>query len=400
MILNRYISKFFIVLVFIVIIQLIFFNILSLASEVSSTNNSTGNLQIYSESAILIEEKTGKVLYEKGMHDRKYPASTTKVLTAILAIENCNLSDTATASYEAVNSIKSGYTKANIQPGETFTIEELLDVLILQSANEAANVIAEHISGSVSEFANLMNQKAKEIGCTDSNFVNANGEHNENHYSSAYDLAMITKYSMQNDTFRNLITKLECKLPNTEYWTEEDIEEHGERIFKNTNNLLIKDSRYYYKYAIGGKAGFTTPAKNCLISIANKDGFETIAVVLHAETTADGLSARYIDTINLFEYGFNNYNLNEILKEYNMESDSSARSGYRTVFIDDTNSENIDSNIENQDSNNINILKIIIGIVIIVLIIFYFIIKMIVKKRKNDMRKRLYDFKVNYYGKK
>ena len=164
MILNRYISKFFIVLVFIVIIQLIFFNILSLASEVSSTNNSTGNLQIYSESAILIEEKTGKVLYEKGMHDRKYPASTTKVLTAILAIENCNLSDTATASYEAVNSIKSGYTKANIQPGETFTIEELLDVLILQSANEAANVIAEHISGSVSEFANLMNQKAKEIG--------------------------------------------------------------------------------------------------------------------------------------------------------------------------------------------------------------------------------------------
>ena len=170
MILNRYISKFFIVLVFIVIIQLIFFNILSLASEVSSTNNSTENLQIYSESAILIEEKTGKVLYEKGMHDRKYPASTTKVLTAILAIENCNLSDTATASYEAVNSIKSGYTKANIQPGETFTIEELLDVLILQSANEAANVIAEHISGSVSEFANLMNQKAKEIGCTDSNF--------------------------------------------------------------------------------------------------------------------------------------------------------------------------------------------------------------------------------------
>ena len=120
-------------------------------------------LNIYSESAILIEATTGKILYEKDMHGIKYPASTTKILTAIIAIENCDLNEKAKASYEAVHSIKSGYSIANIQVGEEFTISELLDVMLIHSANEAANVIAEHISGSVSEFAELMNKKAREI---------------------------------------------------------------------------------------------------------------------------------------------------------------------------------------------------------------------------------------------
>ena len=127
---RKFITK---ILVVLIIMQLILLNYVC-AEEIqnSEINQNSEELKIYSESAILIEEKTGKILYEKGMHDRKYPASTTKVLTAILAIENCNLQDKATASYEAVNSIKEGYTKANIQPGETFTIEELLKVLILQ----------------------------------------------------------------------------------------------------------------------------------------------------------------------------------------------------------------------------------------------------------------------------
>ena len=272
-------------------------------SELEDDNN---KLNIYSEAAILIDAQTGKILYDKDIYSRKYPASTTKILTAIIALEQCNLEDKATASHDAIFSIKSGYSIANIQEGESFTIRELLDVLMLQSANEAANIIAEHISGSVKEFSKLMNEKAKEIGCLDSNFINANGAHNENHYSTAYDLAMIAKYCMENETFRELAKKQECRLPATEIFEEE-------RIFRNTNSLMQANSRYYYPYCNGIKTGFTTPAKNCLISSSNKDGFELISVVLHAESTEEGLSARYIDTINLFEYGYNNYNKDEIL---------------------------------------------------------------------------------------
>lgn len=271
-------------------------------------------LNIYSEAAILIEAKTGKILYDKDIYSRKYPASTTKILTAIIAIENCDLEEKAKASHNAIFSVKSGYSIANIQEGESFTIRELLEVLMLQSANEAANILAEHISGSVEGFSKLMNQKAKEIGCLDSNFVNANGAHNENHYSTAYDLAMIAKYCMQNETFRQLAKMQECSLPVTEKFEEE-------RIFRNTNSLMQANSRYYYPYCNGIKTGFTTPAKNCLISSSNKNGFELISVILHAESTEDGLSARYVDTINLFEYGYNNFKKDKIWEEYNVTNE-------------------------------------------------------------------------------
>jgi D-alanyl-D-alanine carboxypeptidase len=342
-------------------------------------------MDIYSEAAILIEENTGKILYEKNIYDRKYPASTTKILTAIIALENCDLNETATASEYAVTSVKSGYTKADIQVGETFTIQQLLDVMMLQSANEAANIIAEHISGSVSEFAKLMNQKAKEIGCLDSNFVNANGEHDENHYTTAYDLAMIARYCMKNEEFRKLANKMECSLPRTEYWQDEQVEEHGERNFKNTNNLLLSDSKYYYPYAIGIKSGFTTPAKNCLVSASNKDGFETIAVVLHAEATEDNLSARYVDTINLFEYGYNNYNLDEILEEYDMINEYQTEESTLEIT-------NFADNLINVNDINFSseIIKIVIGIVLIVFGLYCIFGKG--KKGKHENSKDLYKF--------
>lgn len=343
----------------------------------NATENVQNNLSLYSEAGILIDAKTGKILFEKNIHERKYPASTTKMLTAIIAIENCDLKETATASYKAVNSVEKGYTKADIQVGESFTIEQLLNVLMLQSANEAANILAEHISGNVSEFAKLMNEKAKEIGCVDSNFVNANGAHDENHYSSAYDLAMIAKYSMQNDTFKRIVTQKECSLPHTEFWTDEQVAEHGERNFKNSNNLLMPESKYYYPYAISIKAGFTTPAKNCLVTGCNRDGFETIAVVLHAENTEDGLSARYIDTINLFEYGYNNYGISEAQK---LESDENS-------IIEEVQPVSATTNNINDDFENIT--KIIIGVVIILVIFIFYILK------KFKKSKRLYYFNFN-----
>ncbi len=348
-------------------------------------------MQIYSDSVILMEQKTGKVLFEKNMNERRYPASTTKILTAIIAIEKCDLNEIATASEQAVNAIKSGYTIANIQPGESFTIEQLLDVLMLQSANEAANVIAEHISGSTSEFAKLMNEKAKEIGCMNTNFVNANGAHNENHYSTAYDMALIARYCMKNETFRKFANKMECSLPMTEIWQQkiDELKEKGKdeepnRSFKNTNKLLIPDNMYYYPYCTGMKTGFTTPAKNCLIASSNKNNFETIVVVLHAEATEEGLSARYLDTINLFEYAYNNFNIENILEEYDM-IEHKVEELNQNLVIGSTNN---DSNDDNKKDIIFNQESIKIGIGILIVIIAFIIITR--RKGKHTYKKNAY----------
>jgi len=304
-------------LIIMLIIVMLIFPLVSLATEEVDNSNMTvlerirakenpNVFTIYSESACLLEEETGNVLYDKNMHDRKYPASTTKILTAIIIIENCEYDEMCYVSENAINSLKSGYTKANLKVGESFTVEDMLKVLMLQSANEAAVVLAEHQSGSVEEFSKLMNEKAREIGCTDSNFVNPNGMHDENHYSSAYDMALIGRYAMQNEKFRKLVREEVVELPDTEIWTEEDEENMGKRIFYNTTQLFKKDSVYYYPYAVGIKAGFTTPAKNCFVGAANKDGKGLISSIMHAEQTEDHLGARYVDTINLFEYGFRN----------------------------------------------------------------------------------------------
>lgn len=182
------------------------------------------------------------------------------------------------------------------------------------SSNDAAIVLAEHVSGSQEEFSNLMNAKAQELGCTNSNFINPNGVHNENHYSTAHDLALIAKYAMQNEEFRKLVSTTSYKLPATAKYERED------RLFTTTNSLLIVNNNdradnYYYKYAIGVKTGFTTPAGNCLIAASNKDGFELLTVVLDSTQTSQGLSQRYLDTISMFNYGYSNYFMREVAKE-------------------------------------------------------------------------------------
>lgn len=253
----------------IILLLLIVFCNCSLASEKPT---------IYSEGAVLIEKNTETILYEKNSKEKLYPASTTKILTAIIAIEKCDLNEKAVASKEAIYAVPSGYAIANIQVGETFTIEELLNVMLVHSANEAANVIAEHISGSVEEFAKLMNEKARQIGCKNSNFVNSNGIQNENHYSTSYDMALIAKYCMKNDKFREIISLEKCELHTTEIFTEK-------RTFKNNNSLIDKNDKYYYEYCIGGKTGYTKEAKNCLVAMSKKDDMELISVVLKGENT-------------------------------------------------------------------------------------------------------------------
>lgn len=285
-------------------------------------------LDISAPSALLMDYNTGRILYEKNINEKMYPASLTKVLTAIVVLENSDLEQKATVSYDSVMNIPYGYVTANLQVDEELTVEQLLYVLMVGSSNDAAVVLAENIAGSVENFSEMMNEKAKEIGCTNTHFVNPNGEHNENHYTTAYDLALIAKYAMQNETFRKLVSTTSYKLPATNKYDKDD------RFFTTTNSLLIVNNNdrldnYYYKYAIGIKTGFTTPAGNCLIAAANKNDLELITVILGAGQTNDGLSARYLDTISLFNYGYSNFALKEVTSQGSIIQTTSIKGATR-----------------------------------------------------------------------
>lgn len=261
------------------------------------------NIDIGSSSCILIESKTGRILYEKDAYSKYYPASTTKIMTALLTLENVSdLKEVATVSYNSVFTVPSGYSTDLLKVGEELTIEDLLYALLVKSSNEAANVLAEHISGNVESFATMMNTRAVELGCKNTHFVNPNGIHNENHYTTAYDLSLITQEAMKNETFRKIVSTASYTLPSTNKYDRID------RNLITTNDIIRKSSKYYYEYAIGIKTGYTTPAKNCLVAGANKDGVELILVLLHADKlNSNRESVRDIDAKNLFEYVYNNF---------------------------------------------------------------------------------------------
>ncbi len=288
------------------LIAFIFINILNCINPLQLlAKASEPDFTIYSEGAILIDSNSGKVLYGKNENEKLYPASTTKIITAILAIENCNPSEKIKASYNAVMSIPAGYSNAAIQPDETLTVDELLNLFLIHSANEVGYIFAEHISGSVEDFAELMNKKATELGCKNTHFTNPSGIHSAEHYSTAYDMALIARYCMKNETFRNIVSKKSC--------TVEATDKYEKRYFKNTNSLIDPSSKYYYEYAIGTKTGYTSQAKRCLISTSLKDGLELITVTLGAESSVP--DTRYEDTINLFEYGYSNYKEQKIISK-------------------------------------------------------------------------------------
>lgn len=294
--------------VFLAFIITLFFPYISVfASDDELTFN---NLKLYSESAILMDSKTGKIIYNKDGKEKKYPASTTKILTAILTLENCeNLDEVVTVDYDSIMSVPAGYAVAALQVGEEISVKQLLQVMLIYSANDAANVLAKHIGGSIENFSDMMNKKAKELGCKNSHFVNPNGKHDENHYSTAYDLALIMNYCIKNPTFVSLASSKSCIIPATN--------KYAERIFTNTNEMLIMDTRevesnYYYPYVIAGKTGYTAEAKNCLVSAASKDGLDLICVVLGGIRTDEGLSAKFTDTKHLFECGYKTYTIKKL----------------------------------------------------------------------------------------
>lgn len=263
--------------------------------------------KITATSAILVEVSTGRILYEKNSTKQMYPASVTKILTAIVVLENSKLDDIVTVHESSIQSVPDGYVTCDLHDGEELSVKDLLYALLVKSANDAAYVLAEHIGGSIEGFAEMMNNKAKEIGCNNSHFVNPNGIHDEEQYTTAYDLYLMADYAMKNETFRSIVATTSYTLPSTNMHQDKD------RTFKNTNELLNKNSKsYYYSNAIGIKTGFTSEAGECLVAQSSRDGLEFISVVLDSSLTPEGLHGRFIDTKKLFNYAYDNFTLTKI----------------------------------------------------------------------------------------
>lgn len=274
----------------------------------SPAYGTTEKPEITGQSAILIDATTGKILFEKNSHDQHFPASTTKIMTAILALENLKLTDKV--EIDAETPFTEG-SRIYLLEGENVTVEEVMYGMMLESANDAADAFAKQISGSVEKFAKLMNEKATELGAINTNFVNPHGLHDDAHLTTAYDLAMIAKYAMTNETFRHYVS--------TYQYTMEATNLQDTRYFHNTNRLLYDNAHKVnvngeirgckYEGITGIKTGYTGRAGGCLVAGAKRGSTELIAVTM--ATTEMG---RFQDCIALLDYGFANYKTVSALK--------------------------------------------------------------------------------------
>ena len=263
-------------------------------------NNTNSGPDINAESALLIDNKTNKVLYSKDMNRKMFPASTTKILTAILVLENHSLDEKVTASYNDVMTIPSGYSTASIQIDEVLTVEQLLELLLVHSANDAANVLAEYTGGSIDSFVAMMNTKINELGLSDTHFTNPYGLQDNNHYTTAHDLAIIMQYCLKNDDFRKIAGQASCAIPSTN--------KSEPRKYSSTNELLIAGNSNYYPNLIAGKTGYTSEAGECLVSAAYNDNLELVGVILNSNN-------RFKDTRSLYNYGYTNFSIKNIVNE-------------------------------------------------------------------------------------
>lgn len=250
---------------------------------------------ISAQSAILIDAESGVILYAKNIHEPLYPASTTKLLTCLIALENCSLDEVVTFSYDAIFDTPRDSSNIALDVGNELTMEQCLNAILIASANEVAFGVAEHITGtSWQDFAVLMNERAAELGCVDSHFVNPNGLPDDNHYTSAYDLALIGRAFFANELLCRISSSTRLELPPTD--------KQPKHIIENARNQILAGRTYAYEYLVGSKTGYTIAARSSLVSCAERDGMKLIAVVL-----ADEAPSQYTDTIALFNYGFGNF---------------------------------------------------------------------------------------------
>lgn len=263
------------------------------------------------ESAILIEAETGAILYAKNIHQQQYPASTTKILTSLIVTEQCAMDEMVTFSHDAVFDTPWDSSHIAMDVGQALTVEQCLNAILIRSANEVSYAVAEHISGTSdwSVFAETMNRRAEELGCLNSHFANPNGLPDENHYTTAYDLAMIGRAFFSNEML--------CKISLTRRLDIPASDTLPHRKLELNNMAIIPGGQYAYEYLVGCKTGYTASARYCLVSCAEKNGMRLICVVMRDEHPY-----QYLDTISLFEYGFNNFekvNVSQTETKYNMD---------------------------------------------------------------------------------
>ena len=250
--------------------------------------------KVMAETAIVMDMDTEEILYAKGIDEKRAPASTTKILTAMLAIEKVPFETQITFTDE-VNNIEAGSTHIGIKPGETLTMKDCAYAILLASANEVSSGVAEYIGTTVPAFVDMMNQRAKELGCTNTHFVNANGLYDENHYTTARDLAIIAKAAFQNETFREVVKTPYYIVPKTNITDEE-------RWLNNHHKMILQGSEYY-EGCLGGKTGYTEKAGNTLVTYAERNGRKLVCALL-----ADvNIVAQYTDTKALLNYGFDSF---------------------------------------------------------------------------------------------
>jgi serine-type D-Ala-D-Ala carboxypeptidase (penicillin-binding protein 5/6) len=260
---------------------------------VNFPEKTSASVSVSASSAVLMDQESGRVLYGKNAHEKKRIASITKIMTAILAIESGKLEKMVQVSARATRAEGSS---VYLKPNEKIKLEDLVYGLMLRSGNDTAEAIAEYVGGSLDGFVYLMNSKAKEIGMANTNFANPHGLDNfENHYSTAYDMALLTRYAMQNEKYQVISGTKIHKAPNPE--------EKWDRVWRNKNRLLSK-----YKYTTGGKTGYTKRAKRTLVTTATKGDMDLISVTLNAPDD-------WNDHISMFEYGFQKYDLVEVISK-------------------------------------------------------------------------------------
>lgn len=267
------------------------------------------DISVSAESAVVIEATTGRVLYEKNAHEKMPMASTTKVMTAIVALENGNLDDIVEVGPNA-----SGVEGSSIwlSVGEKMTLSDMLFGLMLASGNDAAVAIAEHIGGSMDGFVDMMNRKAQDIGAYNTHFANPNGLPIDNHYTTAYDLALISAYAMNNAMF--------CEIVKTQYKTLPWEGHEWDRVVKNKNKIL-----WNYEGGNGIKTGFTKDAGRCLSAAAQRDDMQLVSVVLAAPDM-------FNDCMALMDYGFENYENNLIVKAGELVGEVAVDEGVEDSF--------------------------------------------------------------------
>lgn len=269
-------------------------------SVINNYADSSKVLNIDARGAILIDANTGVTIYEKNSHEKLYPASITKIMTAYLACKYGKFDDTLTASHNAIYGIGQGSSIIGIQEGEQISFLDGLYGIMMESANEVCMMVAEHIDGTVEKFVERMNKQAQDWGCKDTHFNNPHGFHDVNHYTTPYDMSLIAYNAIKDENFSKIWGTVDHTIPATN--------KNPQRFLHNKDKMLKPTSDYYYQYAIGGKTGFHDDAKNTLVTCAEKDGVKLISVVMKA----NGYNQAYTVSKTLLDYGFSVYKDNKV----------------------------------------------------------------------------------------